>query len=664
MSLEAGAPATPAQRRARLLERLVGVGAFLVPFGLVLMMIGPSPGWLDAPELTAAVASMGLSHPPGHPAYLLFARLFSLLPLGSLPFRMTLFSAMCFGLASWAAYRAALQLQALVLGERALSLTGRCLTCLAIWVGGCTYTASLQAVRPEVYTFHALLSLLMFERLLAAWRWGQLTETERESAWGLPTSDTKATLQGALLYGIGLANHHYLMLLTTPGILWFLWHRRRTLLPSLWSWGRIALIVCVGLSTYLYMPVRSAQRPAIHWGSAHTASGFTWQISAQAWQKSIKPSSRTQPMMQRGFLLLSLYLEQLGVWCLFVLVGLYVLIRMAPSPGVLVFLWGGGVLVGRLLMHVDRLDADLHGYLIVSMFLFAWMMAFLLVFAWTQLDELPVEKTSLRKAARGGVVLVALLPFSLMPYTALFPNEHPFSVAHSDRRGQLGPLLWSELMEDPLPYGTILVTSYYQNGFLRWYRGVIERQRPDLLLIQRNLLIHKPIAQLTGQRNPTLRHIVSRFRQDKKGFFTKLKALTKSRNVCFEYFQDLPDHVVQALTPTGMFFCWTPNKTATPKRTGRAEDDKATTEQQGHFWRVVYQTLSASLKRDKECRNILLWMHYQHALFYRETHRWQAGLTETRYALKLSPKSAEVKSLLLFFKKQLRGEVFPARITP
>jgi len=94
-------------------KRLIGWIAFAIPFLVALSLCGASPGWMDSSEFIAASASLGLSHPPGHPAYLLLSHLFVLFPLGSVAFRMALFSAICLGLSSWLTYRVALLLIAL-----------------------------------------------------------------------------------------------------------------------------------------------------------------------------------------------------------------------------------------------------------------------------------------------------------------------------------------------------------------------------------------------------------------------------------------------------------------------------------------------------------------------------------------------------------------------
>ena len=58
----------------------------------------------DGGDLIAAAATGGIAHPTGYPLYLLLARLFQFLPLGSLAFRANLLSAIATALAAALVY--------------------------------------------------------------------------------------------------------------------------------------------------------------------------------------------------------------------------------------------------------------------------------------------------------------------------------------------------------------------------------------------------------------------------------------------------------------------------------------------------------------------------------------------------------------------------------
>ena len=68
-------------------------------FGLYLSLMAPGLTWAnegsDGGDLITAAATGGVAHPSGYPLYLLLARLFQSLPVGSLAYRTNLMSA-CF----------------------------------------------------------------------------------------------------------------------------------------------------------------------------------------------------------------------------------------------------------------------------------------------------------------------------------------------------------------------------------------------------------------------------------------------------------------------------------------------------------------------------------------------------------------------------------------
>ena len=49
----------------------------------------------DTPELITAAVTFGVAHPPGYPLFSMLGHLFSLLPFGSIPFRVNLLAVTC-----------------------------------------------------------------------------------------------------------------------------------------------------------------------------------------------------------------------------------------------------------------------------------------------------------------------------------------------------------------------------------------------------------------------------------------------------------------------------------------------------------------------------------------------------------------------------------------
>ena len=87
-----------------LLHRLVGVGVFLITLAMYLKTVAPTVSFWDCGEFIACSYIMGVPHPPGALLYILLGRLFSLLPLYEVAWRVNLMSVLSSALAIWCAY--------------------------------------------------------------------------------------------------------------------------------------------------------------------------------------------------------------------------------------------------------------------------------------------------------------------------------------------------------------------------------------------------------------------------------------------------------------------------------------------------------------------------------------------------------------------------------
>ncbi|HMB21839.1 MAG TPA: DUF2723 domain-containing protein, partial [Anaerolineales bacterium] len=82
---------------------LIGVLATSL-LGVYSLTLAPGLTWAnfgsDGGDLIAAAATGGVAHPSGYPLYLLLARLFQVIPIGTLAFRTNLLSATAITLAA------------------------------------------------------------------------------------------------------------------------------------------------------------------------------------------------------------------------------------------------------------------------------------------------------------------------------------------------------------------------------------------------------------------------------------------------------------------------------------------------------------------------------------------------------------------------------------
>ncbi|PYN71885.1 MAG: hypothetical protein DMD97_25875 [Candidatus Rokuibacteriota bacterium] len=175
---------------------------------------------------------LGIDHPPGYPLHTLLGKLFTLLPVGSIALRVHLLSAF-FGALTCAAVW--LVLRALI-PNAASAYTGAVLY-------GLSATFWSQATIAETYTLNTFFFFSLFYMALVF----------------LATKDVRLLYVVAGVFGLSLANHWPLMLLSTPCLVVLLLPARREVLRALPRMLGIAIVACV--LPYAWMVVRSRMDP-------------------------------------------------------------------------------------------------------------------------------------------------------------------------------------------------------------------------------------------------------------------------------------------------------------------------------------------------------------------------------------------------------------------
>lgn len=250
------------------LRRLVPALVLLVfSFAVYCATLAPTITWAhhaaDGGDLITAAHTFGVAHPPGYPTYVLLGKLFTLLPLGDVAFRLNLMSAVFASASVVLTYLTLL----ILLPQTGVWLNTAIIAAASALLLAFSHTFWSQAIVAEVYSLNAFFVALMI--YLVTLRC-------------LRPSDGSAVQGDALLWalsfvaGLALGNHLSALLLL-PGVL-FLLVRRGHVGPK--NWLIMAGFFLLGLSVYLYLPWRAAQRPPVNWGDARSWSGFWWTVSA------------------------------------------------------------------------------------------------------------------------------------------------------------------------------------------------------------------------------------------------------------------------------------------------------------------------------------------------------------------------------------------------
>lgn len=252
-------------------DLLIALALLLALFGLYAWSAAPEVTFHDSGELIAAACRLGIGHPPGAPTWCLIGHLFTRLPVGSIAYRIHLMCALCAALACAFTYLFAACTARGIGPERAAALP-RLAGLVAALILAQTPAFWEKAVQAELYTMNALfLAAILF--LFARWE-----ARQKHAAEGCD----RLLVAIAALFGIGAGN--YLALLYYAPILATAVLVRR---PAILREPRLLLRVCaafvLGLSVYLYLPIRSLADPPLDWGNPESLQGLLWVLSRKQW---------------------------------------------------------------------------------------------------------------------------------------------------------------------------------------------------------------------------------------------------------------------------------------------------------------------------------------------------------------------------------------------
>ncbi|NUM25524.1 MAG: DUF2723 domain-containing protein [Candidatus Buchananbacteria bacterium] len=223
------------------------IGASLVftaVMAVYLLTLAPTITNEDGPEFVTAIHVLGIPHPPGFPLYLLIGKIFSFIPFGTLGWRINLMSAVFGALTAVMLY---LIIQKTISRYVISFLVSLLLPfSLIFWS---------QSVTAEVYTLNTFFVALLIY-LLMIW---QQDQKDKYLYWF------------SLLYGLCLTNHTMSIVLAPAFTLFILLVNKKII----FNWRLIVKmfgLFCLGLSVYLYIPIRAWQQAVYNWGPI-----TTWQ---------------------------------------------------------------------------------------------------------------------------------------------------------------------------------------------------------------------------------------------------------------------------------------------------------------------------------------------------------------------------------------------------
>ncbi len=468
-------------------------------FVFTLTHLQPDVGWLDTAEFVAGSSTLAVVHPPAHPLYCLLAKLASTaIPFGSVALRLSVLSAVAGSLALVAVARLARQ------GARLCGAVAelQVVTGIVAVIAGATSTAFLgEATRPEVYALHAALIVWALERAAAA----------------VESSRTDTLRVAAVLAGLGMANHHYLVVFAIPALLLaFAVSRGSSPQGTVRRLLSLAALGAVALITYAYLPIRAAADPVINWGDPTTPGRFWEVLTAKTFQTSVSSASRGTPLMENVGVAMGMWGESLGLWSfashvvatLLLVSGavrsrirLDVPSRLGPWLSVLT-VFGCFSVLTKAIMAIDPDNPDDYGYFLSGILTLPVFGAVgVAKLAMTTSRPLASPWLTLPVVALGALALVGVGD----------------RLEATDRTQDRAAAALGRAALDPLAPDAVAFVDYFQLHFIGWYAQLVENARPDVDLIQSSFEDRRagglPFLAALDRRSPRLASITRAVRE-------------------------------------------------------------------------------------------------------------------------------------------------------
>ncbi|MBI4386143.1 MAG: DUF2723 domain-containing protein [Elusimicrobia bacterium] len=416
------------------------------------------PAYRDAGEMAASAYTLGVSHPPSYPLYILLGHMAQDVPLGSPAYRLTLLAALS---------------SSLLLALMFWSLSRRFGSWPAIGsvlLMGFNTTFWSISVVPEMYSLMLLFAWILW--MLAS----ELGDRYHTRGW----------LAFVYLYSLFLGNRTELVL-WAPGLLRLAFTadgRRSAEMGRLGRWlGAGLALVLLGASVYLYLPVRSLQGPWLDWNHPATLENFIGSLTRRGYGGTLDLLSKSYAFGDNFLANMAIYAghlwnDYLGAALGLVALGLVQMIRKKPSEfGATALLY---LLSGPAFLLLANMPPNPHALAIVEPH---YLLSDLVLAIWAAQG---LAELGRRVSRRWLALIVGFL--GIAPWTLGQGLSHAGgNWRRVNRRWDLVNYDYCRNVLRSVPEGGILVSKKDVQLFSLWYFQTVERLRPDVLLVAQGL---------------------------------------------------------------------------------------------------------------------------------------------------------------------------------
>lgn len=449
---------------------ILSFAVFLFSGFFYLLTLCPTLSFIDSGELAAVCTTLGIAHPTGYPLYTLLGRLFSFLQFGQPIYRLILMSAFWAALTNVILFFSLVLISDIFFPEQADHKLKFSAALLITFLFSFSPVLWSQATTNEVYSLNIFLcSLIVFSTLYWYKRNSDISKAEPASF----------RLIYFLAYLVGLSSgNHLLSVLLIPALIFLVTFSVDRRILNFRKLFIIFAFLILGISIYLYLPVRASLNPALNWGNPSTLLNLRNHLSAKMYRSRM--FSETTLMFFGNLRYFgTTFLKQFPVWAFpFILLGIFKGLRQNTK----IFIFFIIIILFDLLWSLNYAIKDIDSYflqsiLVSSFFLYLGIFFFLELAG--RLGHYLRFPDRIRSAVNAGILLLLGLFYFLC-----FPQEFKSQNRSKDyipydftlnilRSSHENPVILTE------------VWDYYSPWL---YLRFVENKRPDLEIVQTDLL--------------------------------------------------------------------------------------------------------------------------------------------------------------------------------
>jgi hypothetical protein len=435
----------------------------------------PTVSDLDSGELISVCYTLGIAHPAGYPLYTLLGRLFTLIPVNSVAFRVNMMSAFFASLAVVLIYLISIRLYEIHQPgrrDRKSYVEKHVIAFSTSLIFAFSRAFWSYAVITEVYTMKAFFLLLVIFMILK-WR---VTSRSAARNWLLWI--------GAFIYGLSLGTHITIALFAPVFLVYIFINRDRTSSMPYRTWLVMTLFFMMGFCIYLYLPIRSLSDPPIDWGNPENWRNFLAHITGRQFRFMLFNVNEYSLQVHAKEYLYSFAMQfTFLIYPLGIIGAIYLLKNQLGE-----FILLAGICLIDIVFNLFLYMGSnwLEHFFISSFSVFAiWAgLGMKLIADWgieiTRRVLKPKRKAILNFGYCAILIMFVILP--AFPYTA---NRKT-----ADRSNNWSSHDYGKNILEFADKNAIIMTNGICSTFPLWYFQYVEGKRPDVAVVDANLLAH------------------------------------------------------------------------------------------------------------------------------------------------------------------------------